>query len=93
MCVHHQVLKILHQDNFKNWIPLQCILFSDFYQIFTPQIVFKEKFPDFSLTFSGSFQLPLTFIEITDNDKLWDEITYPFPKLQRLHHWSLGICK
>ena len=23
--------------------------------------------------------------------KVWDEISYPFPKLQRLHRWSLGI--
>ena len=23
--------------------------------------------------------------------KMWDEITYPIPKLQRLHCWSLGM--
>ena len=25
--------------------------------------------------------------------KVWDEITYPIPKLQRLHRWSLGMDK
>ena len=25
--------------------------------------------------------------------KVWDEITYPFPKLQWLHHWSLRLDK
>ena len=88
---HIKFHKILHRDKFKNWIPLQHMLSSEFYQIFTSQIVLRKNFPDFDPSMDKELHPWKTMgWNYLSNSQTWEWKTNFIPHFSSCFYFSVG---